>query len=211
MNERRNQNPISDVRADDKKVVKEIADSMRRIDTNRAFDGQKLRTIWHQGLYYSDLFTWVDEARVIYSQQFTFGNRAILIDNHGKVRTGWLNQTGEEIRKQLAGKTEIIDLESLINFDTLKIAHTIFEQMQARDRYTRQFFESLAEALHTQTDEWSDMMDLTTIQAETAKQLLFKRKRNRIIIASLVFLVMAATVWLGYQGYELFWEWLLEE
>ena len=187
------------------RIIDDISNSLRRIDTDREYDKSGLRRVWHQGDHDTDLLSWVDKDGNILSQQLSFLERSVIVNANGALQTGTLNVEKRKSRLRMVHETDLIKLDSKVDFQTLELAQSIFSQVSIRDKYTRHFFDTVTKYLQTDSDEWTHLTDYTgMVQLKDLE--VKKKKKKQLIIEGTIYTILGSTLlyYLIQGGYSLY-------
>ncbi len=187
------------------RIIDDISNSLRRIDTDREYDKSGLRRVWHQGDHDTDLLSWVDKDGNILSQQLSFLERSVIINANRALQTGTLNVEKKKSRLRMVHETDLIKLDSKVDFQTLELAQSIFSQVSIRDKYTRHFFDTVTKYLQTDSDEWTHLTDYTgMVQLKDLE--VKKKKRKQLVIEGTIYTILGSTLlyYLIQGGYSLY-------
>ncbi len=80
----------SNSRAANLSLTREIAESFRRVRGDESYDGQGMRTIWHQGKMRTELLSWEHQGGELTRQELCFLGMVVLFKQGKPLQTGKL-------------------------------------------------------------------------------------------------------------------------
>jgi hypothetical protein len=193
-------------------LMREIAESIRRVRGDESYDGKGIRTIWHQGKMATEMLSWEDQKGNIIRQELAFTGIVVMYKQGKPMTTGKLPLDD----KQTGGgrpMTDLIKQDPAPVSDTLDMASHLLKNIPDRDYYAQHLLKYINDAVDTLGYDESRTLisDIDSFSKERKEQKrseptqkidLNKKSTNRI----LAFVLLAvAGVLLGLGAGLLLW------
>ncbi len=133
----------------DAALIKQISESLRRVDGDESFDKHGIRTIWHRGSMHTELLTWENKNHEIVKQELCFVGLVVELKEGEPLRTGRVHKKDEEGSNPGAQITHDIRLEGAPTPSTLERAWQLLRLVPERDFYVQHLLQKVGESLAT--------------------------------------------------------------
>jgi hypothetical protein len=122
--------------------------TVRRVEADESFDGEGIRTVWHQGRMHTELLSWENRAGLIVKQELSFLGVVVEYRQGKPIRTGTVQDDDLQTGGGGRSASSLVTMDATPAHQSLDDASHLLKHVPGRDYYAQHLLKHVNDGLN---------------------------------------------------------------